>query len=797
MALSDKDVRIPSGTSKIWKEECAFSYHTQESEGGILVDLNSWVGFSPTYAKLNFQQTGHTLYLNIIKTNTLKPKDESEKPKVLGIGVEGGFQVEDDKWEPVYQYEVVVLPSFERLPLDSPRLSDKVRTAAEAIIKADSAEKKEQVKQWVAEEGLLVSAVAENLVQLNTGRNLSFGNLTCDECGGDATTNLWLNLTDGHIGCGRKNFDGSGGQGHALDHYRKTNYPLVVKLGTITAEGADVFSYAEDNMVLDPLLEKHLAHWGLDMKSLTKTDKTVAELEIELQHTYDWSRAQENAASLVPVYGPGFTGIENLGNTCYMASILQVLFTVPEFCERYYGDREQIIQSCRFSEAPRDFHVQLSKLADALLSGNFSKPEPETKEETKTEYKKTALVRPFMLKSLVGEGHHEFSTNRQQDSLEFFQYFLQLVERKEHATGLNKDPSKVFKFSMEEKLKCSASNCVRYTTTANQVNVVLPIPVEKATNLLEVHRYRDAENLKSEEQKKRERESKTAPTPVYPKVSMEDCFKTWGQEEMIDDWFSPATQSKTIAIKQKRFQDFPKYLAIQLSRFVYEGNQLKKLEADVDVPDFLDLEHLRGNGLQPGEKEFPSQQEKPVKLDEDVIAVLTSMGFPRTRCEHAVYNNQGKDAQTAMDWLFARMDDPALDLPLQISTKKASDSSSGVSVDEGAVETLSQMGFSVQRCRIALQKTDNNPERALDWLFSHSEEPMEEVVKTPRASTDNARGKYRLFAFVTHMGKSTESGHYVAHIKKNDKWCIFNDRKVAESQNPPREMAYIYFFERI
>ena len=39
----------------------------------------------------------------------------------------------------------------------------------------------------------------------------------------------------------------------------------AVKLGTITSDGkADVFSYAreEDNMVIDPHLKKHLAHFG-------------------------------------------------------------------------------------------------------------------------------------------------------------------------------------------------------------------------------------------------------------------------------------------------------------------------------------------------------------------------------------------------------------------------------------------------------------------------------------------------------------------------------------------------------
>lgn len=71
--------------------------------------------------------------------------------------------------------------------------------------------------------------------------------------------------------------------GAALKHFEQTGtkYPLVVKLGTITAHSADVYSYApdEDDLVTDPLLKEHLAHWGINMMQMEKTDKTMAELQ--------------------------------------------------------------------------------------------------------------------------------------------------------------------------------------------------------------------------------------------------------------------------------------------------------------------------------------------------------------------------------------------------------------------------------------------------------------------------------------------------------------------------------------
>ena len=37
---------------------------------------------------------------------------------------------------------------------------------------------------------------------------------------------------------------------------------------------------------------------------------------------------------------------------------------------------------------------------------------------------------------------------------------------------------------------------------------------------------------------------------------------------------------------------------------------------------------------------------------------------------------------------------------------------------------------------------------------------------------------YELVGFASHMGPSTACGHYVAHIIKDGKWVLFNDRKV-------------------
>lgn len=176
---------------------------------------------------------------------------------------------------------------------------------------------------------------AANLLQLDNGRKIPPIGWKCEDC--DLTNDLWLNLTDGAVLCGRKYFDGSGGNNHADDHFRSTGYPLVVKLGTISKEGiADVYSYDEDEMVTDPFLAVHLAHWGINITQMEKTEKSMVELEVDLnQKLGEWVALQEASSKLKPIYGPGYTGLTNLGSSCYLNSVMQMIFSIPDFVERF------------------------------------------------------------------------------------------------------------------------------------------------------------------------------------------------------------------------------------------------------------------------------------------------------------------------------------------------------------------------------------------------------------------------------------------------------------------------------
>lgn len=104
----------------------------------------------------------------------------------------------------------------------------------DSILLAQSAQFTSSVEGWEAE--LKPCEHTKNLNQEGAKPIAQKSMAHCGEC--DLRANLWLCMHCGHLGCGRKYFDGSGGNNHAVDHSDATKHAVACKLGTITPEGS-------------------------------------------------------------------------------------------------------------------------------------------------------------------------------------------------------------------------------------------------------------------------------------------------------------------------------------------------------------------------------------------------------------------------------------------------------------------------------------------------------------------------------------------------------------------------------
>uniref|UniRef100_A0AAR2M179 Ubiquitin carboxyl-terminal hydrolase n=1 Tax=Pygocentrus nattereri TaxID=42514 RepID=A0AAR2M179_PYGNA len=719
-------VRVPRPGDRVHKDECAFSFASPESEGGLYVCMNSFLGFGGQFVERHHARTGQRAYLHITRTRKKEDDNSSgsgdppkKKPTRLAIGIEGGFDVEQEQYEE--DVKVVLFPdrqevTSEDLATMPDVVRERVSLSMAGLLAADSVSHALQVQQWDGEVRQESKHAAE-LKQLDNGVKIPPSGWRCEVC--DLQENLWMNLTDGKVLCGRRYFDGSGGNNHALQHFQQTGYPLAVKLGTITPDGADVYSYDEDDMVLDSKLAEHLSHFGIDMMTMEKTERTMTELEIAVnQRVGEWEVIQESGATLRPLWGPGLTGMKNLGNSCYLNSVMQVLFTIPDFQEKSVP----VMSST--------FLFGRAKLGYGVLSGEYSKPTPDPGDDPSGDQ---VGIAPRMFKALVGRGHPEFSTNRQQDAQEFLLHFINMVERN-CRSGAN--PSEAFRFLVEERIVCQQSQKAKYTQRVDYI-VQLPVPMDQATNTDELQ---EAERLREEA------EASGNPPPAAPRarIPFSVCLDALSEPETLTDFWSSAVQGKTTATKTTRFASFPDYLVIQIKKFTFGLDWVpKKLDVSIDVPDTLDLSALRGTGQQPGEELLPEVAPPPLMtpdvevkapvLDDSTVSQLCEMGFPMEACRKAVYYTGNTGIDAAMNWVMGHMDDPGKRKPLKLGAanvhfsapfvlpgcSSAPGSTPTESASEEHLATIVSMGFSRDQASRALRATSNVLERAVDWIFSH------------------------------------------------------------------------------
>ncbi|NWH57963.1 UBP13 hydrolase, partial [Geococcyx californianus] len=835
-------IRVPKSGDRVYKTECAFSYDSPDSEGGLYVCMNTFLGFGREHVERHYRKTGQCVYLHLKRHVTEKvpgasggalPKRRNAK---LFLDLETNGDLNSDDFEYEDEAKLVIFPDHYEISLPNiEELPALVTIACDALLSAKSPYRKQEPDSW--EEELQASKHAKTLVQLDNGVRIPPSGWKCSKC--DLRENLWLNLTDGSVLCGKWFFDGSGGNGHAMEHYKETGYPLAVKLGTITPDGADVYSFDEEEPVLDPHIAKHLAHFGIDMLQMQVTENGLRDNDIK-PRVSEWEVIQEAGVKLKPMYGPGYTGMKNLGNSCYLNAVMQAIFSIPEFQRAYVGNLPRIFDYSPL-DPTQDFNTQMAKLGHGLLSGQYSKPpmkseliEQVMKEEHKPQHNG---ISPQMFKAFISKGHPEFSSNRQQDAQEFFLHLINLVER--NAVG-SENPSDVFRFLVEERTQCCQSRKVRYTERVDYI-MQLPVAMEAATNKDELIAY---------ELKRREAETARRPPPelVRAKIPFSACLQAFSEPTNVEDFWSSALQAKSAGVKTSRFASFPEYLVVQIKKFTFGLDWIpKKLDVSVDMPDFLDISHLRARGLQPGEEELPDLAPPIVipddpkdeirllyfiksflvalDIDESSVMQLAEMGFPLEACRKAVYYTGNLGAEVAFNWIIAHMEEPDFAEPLVVSAFGAA-ASSGAAVfgavgldnqpPEEIVAIIVSMGFQRNLAIQALKATNNNLERALEWIFSHPEleeegEPALDLMDMENNANANilaetgsegprikdGSGRYELFGFISHMGTSTMSGHYVCHLKKEGRWVIYNDLRVCASERPPKDLGYIYFYHRI
>jgi ubiquitin carboxyl-terminal hydrolase 5/13 len=377
-----------------------------------------------------------------------------------------------------------------------------------------------------------------------------------------------------------------------------------------------------------------------------------------------------------------------------------------------------------------------------------------------------------MFKNLVGR-NSIFASMGQQDAEEFFDHLCTHIERSEKGRV---DPTRAFELALEQRIQCSTCSGVQYQNQ-QQKSLSVTIPFEQATPPLE-----RIAGEKAEDRARREMNSV---------VTWNQLVESFSAPEQID-FTCERCKKRTHAVKTNRIAQFPEVLVLQARRQVFDEWLPRKVAVKLDVPQQIDLEQLRARGIQQGEQSLDAPA-APVQLRG--IDEIVGMGFTKNAAIRAITETGNNGAETAMQWLFAHLEDSNINDPLP------STGSSGASkpqVPPELVAIIVEMGFNEAQARYALGKSANNTEAALELLFTTEgvipDEPTPGEPSAPSAPVQRS-SRYELVGFIVHLGFSLGSGHYIAFAKEHDgTWVKFNDNKVAESPVPPIDQGYMFFF---
>lgn len=274
--------------------------------------------------------------------------------------------------------------------------------------------------------------------------------------------------------------------------------------------------------------------------------------------------------SLNPVFGgvgPALTGLRNLGNTCYMNSILQCLCNTPHLAEYfhknyYQGDINRSNLLGHKGEVAEEFGIVMK----ALWTGQYK------------------YISPRDFKTTIGRINDQFAGCNQQDSQEMLLFLMDGLHE-----DLNKaDNRKRHKEENNDHLsdpQAADSAWIKHKQLNESIIVALFQGQFKSTvQCLTCHK------------KSRTFEAfmhLSLPLPSSSKCSLQDCLKSFSKEEKLTDnnrVYCSNCKTRRDSTKKIEIWKLPPVLLVHLKRFSYEGRWKQKLQTHVDFPlEYLDL----------------------------------------------------------------------------------------------------------------------------------------------------------------------------------------------------------------
>ncbi|XP_016141260.1 ubiquitin carboxyl-terminal hydrolase 8-like [Sinocyclocheilus grahami] len=274
--------------------------------------------------------------------------------------------------------------------------------------------------------------------------------------------------------------------------------------------------------------------------------------------------------NLNPVFGgqgPLLTGLRNLGNTCYMNSILQCLCNTVAMADYFNRNIYQDdINRANILGHKGEVAEEFSIIMKALWSGQYK------------------MISPQDFKGTICKINNRFSSYEHQDSQELLLFLMD---------GLHEDLNKADKRRGYKEEDIDHLDDVSAAELAWSKHRLLN---ESIIVALFQGQFKSTVQCMSCQHKSRTFETfmyLTLEMTSSSKCSLQDCLKLFSKEERLTDsnrFYCRHCKTHRDAIKKMQIWKVPPILLVHLKRFKYDGRWREKLQTLVDFPlDNLDL----------------------------------------------------------------------------------------------------------------------------------------------------------------------------------------------------------------